>query len=51
MAFSQKLKASQINAVKSRLEQIKRSNLFNQEEKDKQIIQLEKELETLKPSE
>jgi hypothetical protein len=49
--IAQKLKASQINAVKSRLEQIKTSNLFNQEEKDKLIIQLEKQLETLKASE
>lgn len=49
--IAQKLKASQINAVKSRLEQIKSSNLFNQEEKAKQIMQLEKELENLKASE
>lgn len=49
--ISQKLKDSKINAVKARLEQVKSSSIFNQEEKDKQIIQLEKELETLKTSE
>lgn len=49
--MTQKLKDSQINAVKSRLAQIKSSRLFNQEEKNKQITQLEKELETLKASE
>jgi hypothetical protein len=49
--ISQKLKNSNINAVKARLAQIKASSIFNQEEKDKQIIQLKKELETLNTSE
>lgn len=45
--LNQKQIDSKINAATARLEQVKNSNLFTTDEKNKQISQIEKELNEL----